>query len=58
MGERHKHMLAVGDDKLDVRHNAMMMCWRLLREGHMWECPGIPLTWMGNTQPSKLGPVN
>ena len=41
MGERHKCMLAVGDDELDVRHDAIMThCWRLLREGHMWECPG------------------
>ena len=41
MGERRKHMLAVGDNKLNVRHDTMMTCrWRLLREGHVWECPG------------------
>ena len=39
--ERRKHVLAVGDDELDVRHNTMMTHrWRLPREGHVQECPG------------------
>ena len=41
MGERHEHVLAVRDNELDVRHDTTMMHrWRLLREGHVWECPG------------------
>ncbi len=41
MGERHKHVLAVGDNKLDVRHDATTTHrQRLPREGHMQECPG------------------
>jgi hypothetical protein len=39
MGERHKHMLAVGDDELDVRYDGTMTSWRLLREGYVWKCP-------------------
>jgi hypothetical protein len=46
-GERRKHVLAVGDDELDVRHDAMTTRRRRLpREGHVRECPRV-LIWMG-----------
>jgi hypothetical protein len=54
MGERRKHVLTVRDDELDVRHNRMMMHQRLLREGHMWECPVDGQV----GRPSKPAPVH
>jgi hypothetical protein len=41
MGERCKHVLAVRDNELDVRHDGTRTHRRLPRDGHMWKCPGI-----------------